>query len=379
MNGSNQFSAFVLIFAIFINFSCKQIHEGGMKGISSVQPNSTLNHAAVNRSRNQSAVFIRIGDIPAGKVRPRIVVDANNNFWLWRGGSIWKSASEGKHWSLVHSFDDTAATEIIDLAFETGGIGWLVAGKSVLKTSDGGFYWSKDDFFGEKFEGVITSVAVSPEADVVLLGGGDVRNVTRPTANSVEWFKPAVFFSYDKGKNWTRAVLPNDFGTITKVHFVNNSLVLAIGELNSAIYFSKDKGRSWARAQFGTGCISPSFQNNIDYKPVEVASFGSSSWISFNDGRILKNDSSIDVWCDLALPGEIWKEDEKGLAYFDRLCFITPTKGFGLKANGDLFFTSSGGREWFLHTASFGYGDLIFSNRSCYFASDKGIFRTNEQ
>ena len=319
--------------------------------------------------------FEKVAKIPAGEGQPRLFFVNEQTGWMWREREVWKTVDAGKSWNSAFKFSENERIRIKDISFINEMKGWLATGTTLLSTSDGGLTWEQVPYFIRSRSFEIRSIAVRGQRLVI---GGSIETTSRSnSARSIDGFNKAIFYSADMGATWNVAKLPLGKGSVRKVGFRDDGRLFAIGEISADIFVSYD-GTAWTMERLNSPCIESDLQKGNESRPIELSIEGVSNvWISFDDGRIIFNDLS-NYWCDRALPSDVWKADDKGLAYFQKLCFVNAHQGWGVKANGQLWETSTGGATWSSVSDNSMYGDIIRVGDKCLFAFDEELYRTTD-
>lgn len=363
--------AFLLLVAVFFQLNCSLTSALEERENSSVHLSEDVSATDVQRNLFLQKLN-KIGEIPVGKGQPRLFLLNEKTGWLCREKEVWKTLDGGKNWKSVFRFNESDSSRILDIAFINELKGWIVTDDGVLSTDDGGLIWSPVSFFRNLSESVITtSIAVRGQKVIV---GGSRETVNEIKAErSIFAFDPAIFYSPDSGRTWGLAQMPQSKGSISKVGFREDGTLLAIGEISNDIFTSLD-GFTWKRENLNSPCIDKELRHGNEYKPVSLSfDKAGNAWISYNDGRIIFSDH-FGHWCDIALPGDVWKSDDEGLAYFEKLCFINSEEGLGIKANGQVWETTTGGAEWNLVSNEIRFGDIVLEENKCVLAFDDGLY-----
>lgn len=327
----------------------------------------------------------KIGEIPKVEVYVRLIFTNEELGWLAGDTEIWKTENRGKTWTLIYSLNEKSWDRISDIVFIDPLNGWLIT-ENVYRSIDGGHSWKEDDFFSEKFKGTIgtfDTVYFSQKAKTIFVGTGEDRNASEPVERAIFAYQKAIYKSNSENIRWEKASFPSAFpdgaGAVKKIAFADDLNGIAIGELNHDIYVTANGGKSWKKSSLNSRCTGRDLINGNESKPIAITvASGGKAWIGYDDGRIIKSEDFGGNWCDLALPTQIWKKEDKGLAYFKKFYFLSDKRGWGVKVNGDLFETTNGGSSWTLIDSQIDFKDIVVTGEKCMFVSENGIFEIQD-
>ena len=205
--------------------------------------------------------------IPQGNTLSAVQVVDANTIIAAGGGTIMKSTNSGSDWKIIFS-EISATTHIEDLFFLDNSTGWASGENGViLKTTDGGDTWSKQDSKTE-----VTLKAISFIDDNTGWIVGDEGTIVKTT---------------DGGSTWSAEDL-GDTLKLEGVHLVSSDEVFITGwtYFSGMTFSTTNGGSSWSKrfSIENRGLYNLLFTNdNTGFAPgewgmVEKTSNGGSSW-----------------------------------------------------------------------------------------------------
>lgn len=234
-----------------------------------------------------------------------------------------KTDEQKKGWVIK---DSGTSNSLTDVFFLNSNIGWAVAGRHILRTTDGGNSWTRSPETGDcSLMSIFFTDAKSGYA------------VGSYTASS----SAVVLKTTNGGKNWQKKFLrtePATYARFDYVHFVNKNtgwIFGGNGDWDGFIYKTQDGGNSW----------------KLQFIHINMG-FNDGQFVDTNTGFALTSKSLIVKTSD---GGNIWRvnnlpeirESYGATNYFGfSLYFLNPNIGWVVGAGDGIIKTTDGGVKW---------------------------------
>lgn len=300
--------------------------------------------------------------------------------WLVNGKKLWQTADGGRNWRLIYAGDVHwgISAQIENVHFVNSRVGWMSeAVKGIYKTEDGGRTWIR---LGNPFsDGAIYSIEFFKDGKE----GWAAGIVNRPPPKEYAAKVPrddsyaAISHTTDGGTSWQRQVIPNT-RAILEVYFTDNHHGWARGW--PGLFHFEANTKRWRMAGFNKGgcanrllveTLSP--RRGVDFEPVAIQFLDlNEGWLVFKNGYIAKTADGGRTWCDLLDPRDIWP-DPIGSPYFWKIHFIDSITGWAIGYNA-VYETRNGGASWQV-VANSDFRDLfILDTHHGWAVSNEGVF-----
>lgn len=202
--------------------------------------------------------------------------DSRRGWIAGDSGTVLRTTDEGATW-----VSQTIATKasISDISFRTKDDGCLVAGASVICTTDGGARWRETTKFNAaNFDGLtpeLTSLTFANKRRGIIVGSLVRRDAVLDSL---------VLLTEDGGATWRRIVVPTK-NELIDVDFAGDERAWIVGA-GGTILRTEDGGRAWTSQTSGTRVVlySVEFRNNRN------------GWAVGAGGTILRTKSGGETW-----------------------------------------------------------------------------------
>ena len=306
-------------------------------------------------STGGEAIVAEVGSVPSTRGPQYLLsfVDDQHG-WFADDLNLWRTTDGGQTWNLLLSND-----HILNIFFSNREVGWLERMSGIYRSENGGKTWTRVLTSLDYPEGMIGGMYFLKDGQTGWILGGTYKTVSatrfhedrQPSylvrdgseTGRYAFLYQRILKTNDGGNTWRKQSLPEEVGEIFKLNVVDNMRGVALA--GNQVFFTDNGGTSWRRAFFKAECVDPQFIKFPDSRPRAVAFAGSSAWLSYDNGRVLKSIDGAETWCDLLKSEEVWQPGEQG-GFFRQLYFTDSLKGWGLKDNGKLYRTDDGGRVW---------------------------------
>lgn len=244
-------------------------------------------------------------------------VSPNEGWTTSIGGGIYHSVDGGASWTLQHDVGESHPN-LQSARFFDASHGWVVGGRTFLKTQDGGRTWTRTPVppgtwaYAADFFDMDTGIAVGEYGNIVRTTDGETWSTVQPVGSgmrlwTVQFASPNV------------AYYGGDSGTLSR---------------------STDGGRSWSTVQSGATGIT----RGLDFLNRRVA------WVANQGGEIARTTNGGRLWERVAVSGFDIYGDLHDVDFADSQhgWVVGQNQVFGAPDDGRIARSVDGGETWSL-------------------------------
>lgn len=264
------------------------------------------------------------------------------------GGVFAFTNDGGQNWTKQPLNTNDNVNEIY---FRNDDNGYLLAGKHIFITNDGGKSWRENqviksvDFQGRIPEFLSVRFSGKKKGWIV----GSINNKDEEVIDSL------VLQTQDSGETWNRVTVPSDKLELYHVDFVNDETGWVVGD-KGIILATNDGGQTWKKQNAGTDASL----FNVDFRDAN------NGVVVGSKGTILRTENGGSTWEKVTAP--VVKK-------FLRVNFINDKTGFIVGGGGTILRTEDKGKTWTKinsQTTESLYG-LFSDKKSSWAVGEKGL------